>query len=267
MARLAVEGQRSVYYEVHGQGPTTMVLIHGWGMNSRAWDGVLLPLMDAGVRVVTLDHRGCGRSDHDFDDLSINSIAADVVRITKELSLDSVILNGWSLGGAVATKAAHLMGAKCRGLVLTAGASPIYTQKPDLPLGGLATDVEATVSAMNADRINFLTGLTQAVCAKPVSEAVLNWMAESFIQSSARASVTLGELAHLDQRDLLVELDIPILSYICGKDGFVSPEISQWVADNHPRGRGIVFPESGHAPFIEEREEYLNTLIDFINQI
>ncbi|MDA0685123.1 MAG: alpha/beta hydrolase, partial [Bacteroidetes bacterium] len=100
MARLAVEGQRSVYYEVHGQGPTTMVLIHGWGMNSRAWDGVLLPLMDAGVRVVTLDHRGCGRSDHDFDDLSINSIAADVVRITKELSLDSVILNGWSLGGA-----------------------------------------------------------------------------------------------------------------------------------------------------------------------
>lgn len=267
MARLAVEGQRSIYYEVHGQGAVTMVLIHGWGMNGRAWDSVLLPLMDAGIRVVTIDHRGCGRSDHDFDDLGIDSIAGDVVKLVGELALDSVILNGWSLGGAVATKAAHSLGGACRALILTAGASPIYTQKPDLPLGGLATDVEATVVAMNADRINFLTALSQAVCAKPVSDAVLNWMVDSFIQSSARASVTLGELAHLDQRALLAELDIPILSYICGKDAFVSPAISQWVADNHPRAEGVVFPDSGHAPFIEEREDYLKTLIDFTNKL
>ena len=63
----------------------------------------------------------------------------------------------------------------------------------------------------------------------------------------------------------MAELDLPILSYICGQDGFVAPEISRWVAENHPRATGVEYPESGHAPFIEERDAYLESLTDFIN--
>lgn len=266
MARLAVDSGKSIYYEDNGSGDKALVLIHGWGMSGRVWDGVLIPLLNAGVRVITLDHRGCGRSDHDFADMGIDAIAADVVTLVEHLSLSSVVINGWSLGGAVATKASHMLGSRCRGLVLTAGASPIYTQKPDLALGGMASDVEATVAAMDDDRINFLTGLSHAVCAKPISDALLSWMADCFIGSAARASATLGQLAHLDQRDILAEIKVPILSYICGQDGFVAPEIARWVADNHPHATGVELPDSGHAPFIEEREKYLETLIDFLNK-
>ena len=63
---------------------------------------------------------------------------------------------------------------------------------------------------------------------------------------------------------MLLALDIPVLSFICGQDGFVAPGISQWVADNHPRAEGVSFPDSGHAPFIEEREGYLEALQNFI---
>ena len=265
MATLAVDGSKSIYYEDLGAGDTALILIHGWGMSGRCWDGVLKPLLSAGLRVITVDHRGCGRSEHDFADLSINAIASDVAALVGHLGLDGVVLNGWSLGGAVATKAASLLGGRCKALVLTAGASPIYTQKPDLPLGGTADDVAGVVAAMDDDRVTFLAGLAHAVCAKPVSDAVLAWMADAFIASAARASSTLGELAHIDQREMLLGLDIPVLSYICGQDGFVAPEISRWVAENHPRARGVEFPESGHAPFIEERDAYLRTLIEFVN--
>ena len=44
-------------------------------------------LVDAGHRVVTLDHRGCGLSDKDFDDMSINAIAGDVAALVAELGL------------------------------------------------------------------------------------------------------------------------------------------------------------------------------------
>lgn len=267
MARLAVDETKSIYYEDLGAGDKALLLIHGWGMSSRCWDGVLKPLINSGLRVITMDHRGCGRSDHDFADLSIDAIAGDVVALVDALQVSSVILNGWSLGGAVATKAASLLGGRCTALVLTAGASPIYTQKPDLPLGGTAEDVAGVVAAMDDDRVTFLAGLAHAVCAKPISDAMLAWMGNEFIASAARASSTLGELAHLDQRDLLLGMDIPVLSYICGKDGFVAPEISRWVAENHPRAQGIEFPESGHAPFIEERQDYLRTLIEFINAV
>jgi len=90
-------------------------------------------------------------------------------------------------------------------------------------------------------------------------------MAGAFINSSARASATLAELAHLDQREMMMALDIPVLSFICGQDGFVAPDISRWVAENHPRATGVEFPESGHAPFIEEREGYLEALNQFVS--
>lgn len=267
MAFLTVDNGKQVYYEDHGEGDSALVLIHGWGMNCRVWDYVTLPLIAAGQRVIVMDHRGCGRSDHDFADLSIPAIASDVAQLVKERGVSKAVLNGWSLGGAVATQAAHNLGSTCVGLILTAGASPIYTQKPDLALGGMAEDVLGTVEAINADRINVLHGVAGAVCAKPISPEMLNWMAWAFIDSSARATSTLGELAHLDQRDMLMALDIPVLSFICGKDGFVAPEISQWVADNHPRAEGVSFPESGHAPFIEEREGYLDALNKFLSSI
>jgi len=267
MARLAVDGSKSIYFEDLGAGDTALVLIHGWGMSGRCWDGILKPLLEHGLRVVTMDHRGCGRSDHDFADLSIDAIAGDAAALVDELNLKSVILNGWSLGGAVATKAASLLGSRCSALVLTAGASPIYTQKPDLPLGGTAEDVAGVVAAMDDDRVTFLAGLAHAVCAKPISDAMLTWMGDAFIASAARASSTLGELAHIDQREMLLGLDMPVLSYICGQDGFVAPEISRWVADNHPRAKGIEFPDSGHAPFIEERADYVSTLVEFARAV
>ena len=159
MGRLEVDGNKSIYYEDLGGDGRAMVLIHGWGMDNRCWDGVILPLQDAGHRVITMDHRGCGRSDHDFADLSIAAIAGDVADLVAHLGLSDVVVNGWSLGGAVATHAASLLGDRCAGLVLTAGARPIYTQKPDLEIGGMPEDVEGNVAAMNDDRVNFLTML------------------------------------------------------------------------------------------------------------
>ena len=91
MAKLAVDGDKSIYFEDIGGGDKALLMIHGWGMSGRAWDGVLLPLLEAGIRVITIDHRGCGRSDHDFADLGIDAIAGDVVKLVDTLGLDSVV--------------------------------------------------------------------------------------------------------------------------------------------------------------------------------
>ncbi len=267
MAYLTVDGDKRVYYEDHGEGDTALVLIHGWGMNCRVWDGTMVALLEAGHRVIIMDHRGCGRSDHDFENMGISAIASDVAELVKARGVSRAVLNGWSLGGAVATQAAHNLGNTCVGLILTAGASPIYTQKPDLELGGKAEDVLATVAAINADRINVLNGVAGAVCAKPISDDLLKYMAWAFIDTSARATSTLAELADLDQRPMLLGLDIPVLSFICGQDAFVAPEIEQWVADNHPRAKGVSYPDSGHAPFIEERESYLEEIQSFMSSL
>lgn len=256
-----------VYYETHGKGERAVFLLHGWGSSVRAWDAVLLRLLQHGYRVVLMDHRGCGESDKDFDDMSIGAIAGDTLALVEELGLSRVVLNGWSLGGAVAVEAAHRLAERCEGLVLTCGASPIYTQKPDLALGGTSEDMAATVQAMSDDRITFLDGLSRAVCAKPVDAAVEHWMWRVFTQSSPRAISTLAELDTLDQREILAGLALPILSYVGGQDGFVAPDICRWVGANNANARLVEMPDCGHAPFIEEREWYLEELLGFLGKL
>jgi non-heme chloroperoxidase len=264
MSLLDRGNDQHVYYESYGTASRAVVLIHGWGMSGRAWDHVVPALVESGWRVVLVDHRGCGQSSKDFEDMSIKAIANDVVDLVEQLGLEAVVLNGWSLGGAVAVEAADKLGSRCQGLVLTCGATPTYLQKPDFAFGGTEDDMAGTLAALAADRVNFLHGLSKAVCAKDVGENIEQWFWQIFLQASPRAGVTLGELASLDQREQLSALDTPILSFVGSEDGFVAPPICRWVGDNNKRARVVEYPGVGHAPFIEESEAYLAELQDFL---
>ena len=257
---------QQVYYESYGSGSSALALIHGWGMGCRVWDHIVPALTRAGTRVVLLDHRGCGQSSKDFDDMGIRAIAGDAVDLVDHLGLQSVVLNGWSLGGAVAVEAASRLGERCTGLVLTGGATPIYTQKPDLPYGGTNEDMVGTLAALAADRVKFLHDLSKVVCVAEVSPEVEHWLWQIFLQSSPLAGATLGELADLDQREVLSSLPMPVLSFVGSEDGFVAPPICRWVGDNHANARVVEFDGVGHAPFIEAQEAYLEALQAFLSE-
>ena len=267
MAYLTTADGGQVYFEHYSspdqKGPT-LVLVHGWGMSVRCWDPVLPALTEAGLNVVSLDHRGCGQSDKDFADLSIGAIAGDVVQLVEHLGLGQVVLNGWSLGGAVVVEAATRLGDRCAGLVLTGGATPVYTQKADFPHGGTDEDVAGTLEAYRTNRVDFLQGLSQIVCAKDVGANVENWFYQIFLGAAPGAAVTLGELAGLDQREQLVALDMPVLSVFGSEDGFVAPPICRWVGENHASAQAVELEGVGHAPFIEAREDYLSAVISFM---
>ena len=267
MSYLKTDCGKSVYYEDYGVGASALVLIHGWGFSCRAWDNTLPALLNAGHRVVMLDHRGCGGSDKDFADLGIQAIAGDVVKLVDQLGLAGVVLNGWSLGGAVAVEAADQLGSRCRGLVLTGGATPTYVQKPDFKAGGTEADMAATVGALQADRIGFLSGLVHAVCAKEVSPAITDWMWKVFCESSPMAHVTLAQLAPLDQREQLAGLAMPIVSFVGSADVFVAPDICRWVGTHNANARVIEYEGVGHAPFIEVAEDYNRDLLAFLNDL
>lgn len=71
---LATEQDRSIYFEHHAGEGRPVVLVHGWGACTRCWDTTAPALSAAGHEVVSLDLRACGRSDKDFDDVSILSL-------------------------------------------------------------------------------------------------------------------------------------------------------------------------------------------------
>jgi pimeloyl-[acyl-carrier protein] methyl ester esterase len=266
MGFLSRPGGRQIYFEHYaGRGPA-VVLCHGWGMSCRAWDDTIARLLELGREVVAYDQRGCGRSDKDFADVSIEALGSDVTALCGELGLDAVVLNGWSLGGAVAVDAAVKLGSALRGLVLTAAATPRYTRADDFPHGGTAADVAATVAALRAGRIAFLEGLYfGGVFARDVGDAVKRRCWQIALEAGPAADASLAALAGLDQRAALARIEVPSLVVVGARDGVVAPGIGREAARLLPRAT-LCELDCGHAPFLELPDAYHAALFDWLEK-
>jgi pimeloyl-[acyl-carrier protein] methyl ester esterase len=265
MAYLEVEHGKRVYYEHHVGSARPVVLIHGWGMTAHCWDTTLSALVTAGHAVVTLDHRACGRSDKDFVDTSIAAIASDVVALVEYLELSRPVLNGWSLGGAVAVEAAARLGDQLAGLVLTAPAAPRFTATDGWPYGGTPADTEGILAGLAMDRASTVRAIAEALCAKPVGQNTVDWLWGQFLESGPRADTTLSELIELDYRNLIGTLSCPVLVAAGREDGFVSFD---GIAASIPLFRSarlVEFPGCGHVPFLEDGETYRKELLSFVS--
>jgi pimeloyl-ACP methyl ester carboxylesterase len=264
LAYLTRENNKKIYFEDNGSGSSAIILVHAWGMNLRAWDGTVPHLVDAGYRVVTLDHRGCGLSDKDFDDMSINAIASDVVALVAELGLEKVIINGWSIGGAVAIEAATMLKGTCCSLALTCPAAPVYLQKDDFPHGGTEELLSGTLQGLKADRPNFLKDLSRGIYAAEVSENIIDWTWSIFMAASPMTAITLAELGPLDQRQKLSALNMPIICFVGKNDALADPAVGHSIVDFNQDTRVVEFENSGHVPLIEESEKYHQELVAFV---
>jgi pimeloyl-[acyl-carrier protein] methyl ester esterase len=264
MPYLTVADDRKIYFEHHLGKRVPVLLIHGWGMSTRIWDVTASALIDAGHAVILFDQRGSGLSDKDFAENSIAQSAQDTAALVEHLRIDRVVLNGWSLGGAIAVAAADRIGPACVGLVLTTAATPRYVQSADFPHGGAPGSTAQTVKILRQDRVNFLAALTKAVYAVPQSAAVESWLWSVFMQTSHTADSALMDLDSLDQREILAKIEAPVLSIVGGKDVFVAPEIGRIAARIAKRGQLVEFPHCGHAPFLEDWPAYQSALFEFL---
>ncbi|MDD7942745.1 alpha/beta hydrolase [Actinomycetospora lutea] len=265
MGHLEVEDGRRIYFEHHAGTGQPVVLVHAWGLTAHSWDTVAPALRADGHEVVLLDSRACGRSDKDFADVSIAAMGSDVARLCEHLGLQRPVVNGWSLGGAIAVDAVARLGSAAGGLVLTGGATPRYTAAPDWPHGGTPDDVEAVLAGAAADRATTFKGVAQAVCAVPVSSDVVDWMWGMFLENGPRADDSLRDLATLDQRKTIGTLDVPVLVLHGRSDGFVAFSGVEAAIDLYPDARLVPFDGVGHAPHLEDRETYLAELRSFLS--
>jgi non-heme chloroperoxidase len=239
MGRLAVEGNKEIYFEDYAGEGRPLVLVHGWGMSCRVWDYNLPALRAAGHRVVTLDHRG----------------------------LAEPVIVGWSLGAAVSVEAAEALGARAAGLALVGTPSPRYLQAADWEIGGTPEAMAETKEALRTNRAPFLHDLTLGVFKNEQTPAMIEWMWSIFMETSPNADQTLIALGELDHRELMPTLDLPALLCVGAGDLIVDPRTSAEAGKLLPNGRVVEFADSGHAPFIEEQEKFERELLDFLRGI
>jgi 3-oxoadipate enol-lactonase len=101
----ARNGTVSLHYESRGEG-APVLLVMGLGMNATGWWRTVPVLAAAGLRVLTFDNRGVGRSDRPPGPYTAAVMADDAIAVLDAAEEARAHIYGISLGGMIAQELA-----------------------------------------------------------------------------------------------------------------------------------------------------------------
>jgi pimeloyl-ACP methyl ester carboxylesterase len=112
-------------YDLQGNAPGTLLLLHEMGGSLESWDG-LLPYLLPRWRVLRYDQRGAGLSETPRRPLTISDASCDAVALLDALGIATpVVPVGTAVGGAVALHIAATHPSRVRAVVATSPATGV----------------------------------------------------------------------------------------------------------------------------------------------
>jgi pimeloyl-ACP methyl ester carboxylesterase len=131
-----------------GEGPHTVILVHGWTCDDTMWESQV-PALSKDYRVLTIDLPGHGRSGAPKDGkLSMDLFARAVESVRLVSKADRVVLVGHSMGTPVILRYARLFPRHVSAMVFVDGVVRIPNMGPFARLPGLLLALPALRKAM-----------------------------------------------------------------------------------------------------------------------
>jgi len=266
-------GAIDLYYEDHGSGDP-VILIHGYPLSGASWEKQTAALLNAGMRVITYDRRGFGKSSQPTTGYNYDTFTEDLHKLVTQLKLRNFSLVGFSMGGGEVARYIGKHGSKgvSRAVVID-GVPPYLLKTPDNPEGVEASVFQGIEKAVSADRYAFFTAFfdnfynTDVYLNKRVSPQTVqaSWNVAS--QCSATASLACVPAWHEDFRADVARIDIPTL-VIHGEADRVVPidaggrRTAALIKD----ARLVVVKDGPHATITTHAEEVNEALVDFLGK-
>ena len=129
-----------------GAGEPAILLLHGAGMDHRAWEAQLVALGRRGVRAYAADLPGHGHSSGPAF-TGIAALASWTLQLVDVLALERLALAGHSMGALIALDAAARLGDRVTGLALIGAALEMPVNPALLTAAGRDLDQAATMIA------------------------------------------------------------------------------------------------------------------------
>ncbi|MFQ5783467.1 MAG: alpha/beta fold hydrolase [Alphaproteobacteria bacterium] len=276
--RFTAQDGLSLYYRDHGDAlspHTPVVCLAGLTRNSRDFE-VLAPRLARKRRVLCLDYRGRGRSDHDPDWRRYTPAvySGDVSDLLSAAGLHRVVVVGTSLGGLVAMMLAVARPTALAGVVLN-------DIGPDIDAAGLAR-IAAYVRAhaQQADWPSAVAFLRKSVVNRYLASdedwlriARRTWREEAdgrlrsdFDPAIAKAFGRAPDAGPDSWRLFGALRRVPALAIRGGESDILSAATVERMAGVKPDLARITVAGVGHAPLLEE-PECLSAIDDFLADV
>ncbi len=159
----SAEPRTDIYFEDSGGAGEPVVLIHGWPLSLRMWEGQVNALTAAGYRVLAYDRRGFGQSGNSTGGYDYDTFASDLNDLIEQQGLSGVTLVGFSMGGGEVARYVGRYGeGRVRRAVLAGSVTPYLLKDDTNPDGVPQAEFDAMVAGVVEDRITFLAGFFPA---------------------------------------------------------------------------------------------------------
>ncbi|WKX69976.1 alpha/beta fold hydrolase [Streptomyces sp. XD-27] len=248
---------------VRGTGPG-LLLAHGAGGGVEPNYGPILAGLAEGRTVVGPDFPGTGRTPRRSTPLTLDGLADELVATAVEEGVESFAIAGYSLGAAVAVRAATRHPERVTALVLTAGFA-----RPN-PRFLLAVQLwRELLQAGDAARLAAFAALIGM--GAPALDALPQDTLDAALKQAA-ATIPPGTADHLDLvervdvRGDLAQITAPTLVVSTTHDSLVTPFHHRELAEGIPGAR-LSELATGHLPFAERQEEWLAMMREFLAEV
>lgn len=244
------------------QGPRSdslpLVLVHGTSSSLHTWDS-LVAMMSAQKRLIRMDLPAFGLTGpHPAGDYSIGAYNRFLDSFLTRLGVDSFIMAGNSLGGAIAWNHAVAYPGKVRGLILVnAGGYPRKDEKGSLGFKLAAMPVVGSILTSCTPRWLIRKSIGNAYYdPSRISEETVTRYHEMILREGNRdATLSLFRTRNRPSPERIRELRCPTLVLWGRHDQLISVDNAAKFGRDIPGARVVVLENSGHVPMEENPVE------------
>ncbi|XXF78315.1 alpha/beta hydrolase [Myxococcaceae bacterium GXIMD 01537] len=238
--------QTQIHYRIVGDGPRTVLLVHGWMVSGAVWDEMAELIDTTGLKLLIPDHRGTGKSGRPASGYSLAQYVDDMFQVVNHAGAERFTVVGHSMGGQVAQWVAAHAPDRVDGVVLL----------NSVPASGLPLPPDAAglfrTSAGDREKQKMILGLACKQLSAPALEKALadaGQVAEQAIVGGFDAW-TGGGFAHR-----LAAITAPTL-VVATDDAFLPPAfLKESVVKPIRHARLAYLPGPGHYPQLERPHE------------
>ncbi|MEH6455824.1 MAG: alpha/beta fold hydrolase [Cocleimonas sp.] len=285
--------------QADGNSVKTLMLLHGWGMNSQVWEPIREAL-ESQYHLLWIDLPGHGFN-RDVEAQSLEQIVTLVAGGIAEIAPENIHMIGWSLGGLVAQALAQNIPHRIKSITLVTS-TPRFSQSLQAQDGdwqhamsdevlnrfadNLKKDTEKTLKGFIA--LQFI-GVTDAklIQGNLINQILYNGKSakkaggvfsddtkesesaskseQSLIPTQEALDVGLDILKHVDLRKLT--LSCPEHWVFAEYDRLIPKEVINDLISLRPDAEITLIDKAGHAPFITHPEIFLKRVTDFIEAL
>jgi pimeloyl-ACP methyl ester carboxylesterase len=266
--KYANSGDVNIAYEVVGDGPIDLVIVHGWvatieGVRDAPGFAQFVERLTTFARVIQFDKRGTGMSDRVTQAATMDERMDDVRAVMDAVGSQRAAVMGISEGGVLASLFAATYPERTAALILYGvHATPTFMVRTDTEWIEFSESVRRTWGS-EAEARETLSWMAPSLM---MDESAILW-AQKFMRlgASPGAVIALSRMnSEIDIRHVLPSIHVPTLVLHRIGDKGISVTHGRYLAEHIPAAKYVELEGDDHLPFIGNSNEILDEIEEFL---